>query len=98
MANSNIKAIRRVPRFLICLTLLSLLCACFYVPSKEKSVYYNERVDLLVLYQYSVAFFTEDLQSVGDIEIYPVEEDEYGTQGTVLCVDKASTIWYPEPG
>ena len=72
------KIIKHFSWLIIYLILLSFLCACFYSPSKEKSVYFNDRVDLLVLYQYSVPFVGESLEPVGDIEIYPVEVDNYG--------------------
>ncbi|MBQ1411150.1 MAG: hypothetical protein IIY94_07745 [Oscillospiraceae bacterium] len=72
------KTARRSLYLSLYLMLISLLCSCIYSPSKEKSVYNNGRVDLLVLYKYSVPFLGDSLESVGDIEIYPVEVDDYG--------------------
>lgn len=69
---------RKMSWIIIFLTLILLLCSCFYSPSKRESVYYNDRVDLLVLYKYSVPFVGESYESIGDIEIYPVEVDDYG--------------------
>ena len=72
------KTARKVSWIISYQILLLFLCSCFYSPSKEKSVYYNDRVDLLVLYKYSVPFVGESYESVGGIEIYPVEVDDYG--------------------
>lgn len=71
--------IKETAFFLAAILMLSLLCSCFYSPSKENSVYYNDRVDLLILFEYSIPFIYDlNLQMKGDVEIYPIEEDDYG--------------------
>lgn len=63
---------------LVVIMLLSLLSACYF-PSKQNSVYHNDRQDLLVLFEYTVPFVVESADDpVGDVEIYAVEEDDYG--------------------
>lgn len=84
MATYHFKSARRISVFLISLIFASFLCSCFYVPSKKQSVYYNDRTDLLLLFRYTVPFVSDGRESVGDIEIYPVEIDDYGrTLGTM---------------
>ena len=86
MVSYIFQKIKRASRISIYLILFSFLCACFYSPSKKKSVYYNDRIDLLVLFHYSVPLMAESLESVGDIEIYPIDVDDYGrTLGIMKC-------------
>lgn len=69
---------RKAALFLALLALLGLLSSC-YAPRYKNSVYYNDRVDLLALYTYSVPFVADlDVEMMGHVEIYPVEVDEYG--------------------
>ena len=64
---------------LVLLTLFLMLASCFYRPTYEKSVYYNGREDLLGLFSYAVPdIYDLDVEMKGDVEIYPIEEDEYG--------------------
>lgn len=65
-------------RIAVVACLLFSLSGC-YVPREENSVYYNHRVDLLSLFLYSVPFMDEvGNKSIGDIELYSIEEDSYG--------------------
>lgn len=69
---------KRLKLLFIMIIISSLLSSC-YLPSNRNSVYYNGRKDLLVLFEYTVPFIVETANDpVGDIEICPLEEDEYG--------------------
>lgn len=58
--------------------ILLLLSAC-YVPFREKYVCFNDRDDLFVLFAQTVPFLLEHSSDPHrDIEIYPIETDEYG--------------------
>ena len=64
--------------FLTVLIALMILSSRYH-PKYKNSVYYNERSDLLVLFTYSIPFVGDlDVERLGDVEIYPVETDEYG--------------------
>ena len=64
--------------FLTVLIALMILSSRYY-PKYKNSVHYNERSDLLVLFTYSIPFVGDlDVEMLGDVEIYPVETDEYG--------------------
>ena len=41
-------------------------------------MYYNGRKDLQILFEYTVPFLKNDNHTIGDISIFPAEEDEYG--------------------
>ena len=64
--------------FLTVLIALMILSSRYH-PKYKNSVHYNERSDLLVLFTYSIPFVGDlDVERLGDVEIYPVETDEYG--------------------
>lgn len=95
----NLRAVtKKASIILVLLFLLSLFSACFYSPQYENSVYNNGRDDLLVLFTYSVPFLYDlDIRLLGDVEIYPVEEDEFGrTLGVLQFNRKKRNILFDE--
>ena len=69
---------KKVSVIILSLGLFVLLSSCYY-PRYKKSVYYNGRKDLLVAFTYTVPFiYDSGIEMRGDVELYPVETDEYG--------------------
>lgn len=69
---------KRMLLVLVVMIQLFFLSGC-YTPSRGNSVFYNDRQDLLVLFEYTVPFVDETgNDSIGDVEVYAIEEDKYG--------------------
>lgn len=79
--------VKRTTEIIVFTFLLLFLSACYF-PNKENSVYWNRRVDLLILYEYTTPFLTDGQQTFANTEIYPIETDEYGRTLGIMQFDR----------